>query len=256
MHRPDGSDATEPATEREIAASHVISTMPLRELVHTLSPPPPPEVLAAADGLHYRDYLTVALVVPGLAQLSRQLDLHPRPRGQVGRIQNYGSWSPYLVKDGHTCLGLEYFVFEGDEMWEMADDDLIALATKELGELGLVEPGDVEAGYVVRVPKAYPYYDFSLQGQRRDHPALPRGRGAQRAPGRPQRHAQVQQPGPLHVHRHAHGGEHLRGVARHLVGQRRGGVPRRREPGRWDGAGCPDTAAARDRPPPLRRARP
>ena len=64
QHRPDGSDVTEPATEREIAASHVISTMPMRELVHTLSPPPPPEVLAAADGLHYRDYLTVALVVP------------------------------------------------------------------------------------------------------------------------------------------------------------------------------------------------
>jgi protoporphyrinogen oxidase len=150
-------------TAQEVAASHVISTMPLRELVHTLSPPPPPEVLAAADGLHYRDYLTVALVVPESRSFPDNWIYIHAPEVHVGRIQNYGSWSPYLVKDGRTCLGLEYFVFEGDEMWEMADDDLIALGTKELSELGLVEPGDVESGYVVRVPKAYPYYDFSYK---------------------------------------------------------------------------------------------
>ena len=126
-------------------------------------PPPPAEVLAAADGLHYRDYLTVALVVPESRSFPDNWIYIHAPEVEVGRIQNYGSWSPYLVKDGHTCLGLEYFVFEGDEMWEMADDELIALATKELGVLGLVEPGDVEAGYVVRVPKAYPYYDFSYK---------------------------------------------------------------------------------------------
>jgi protoporphyrinogen oxidase len=131
--------------------------------VHTLRPPPPADVLAAADGLHYRDYLTVALVVPASRSFPDNWIYIHAPEVSVGRIQNYGSWSPYLVKDGHTCLGLEYFVFEGDEMWEMADDDLIVLATKELGELGLVEPGDVEAGYVVRVPKAYPYYDFSYK---------------------------------------------------------------------------------------------
>jgi protoporphyrinogen oxidase len=149
--------------DHEVAASHVISTMPMRELMHTLSPPPPPEVLAAADGLHYRDYLTVALVVPESRSFPDNWIYIHAPEVQVGRIQNYGSWSPYLVKDGRTCLGLEYFVFEGDEMWEMADDDLIALGTKELSELGLVVPGDVEAGYVVRVPKAYPYYDFSYK---------------------------------------------------------------------------------------------
>jgi protoporphyrinogen oxidase len=150
-------------TETEVAASHVISTMPMRELVHTISPTPPAEVLTAADDLHYRDYLTVALVVPASRSFPDNWIYIHAPEVNVGRIQNYGSWSPYLVKDGHTCLGLEYFVFEGDEMWSMADDDLIALATKELGELGLVEPGDVEAGYVVRVPKAYPYYDFSYK---------------------------------------------------------------------------------------------
>jgi protoporphyrinogen oxidase len=154
---------THDGTETEVPASRVISTMPLRELVHTLSPPPPAEVLAAADGLHYRDYLTVALVVPASRSFPDNWIYIHAPEVNVGRIQNYGSWSPYLVKDGHTCLGLEYFVFEGDEMWEMADDDLIVLATKELGELGLAEPGDVESGYVVRVPKAYPYYDFSYK---------------------------------------------------------------------------------------------
>jgi protoporphyrinogen oxidase len=149
--------------EVEMAASHVISTMPMRELVHAIRPAPPDEVLAAADGLHYRDYLTVALVVPESRSFPDNWIYIHAPEVEVGRIQNYGSWSPYLVKDGHTCLGLEYFVFEGDWLWEMADDDLIALATKELASLGLVEPGDVEKGYVVRVPKAYPYYDFTYQ---------------------------------------------------------------------------------------------
>ncbi len=77
----------------------------------------------------------------------------------MGRIQNFGSWSPFLVKDGRTCLGMEYFVFEGDELWNCSDDELVALGTKELATIGLVEPSDVEAGYVVRMPKAYPVYD-------------------------------------------------------------------------------------------------
>ncbi len=147
----------------EHPASHVISTMPMRELVHAITPAPPDEVLAAAEGLHYRDYLTVALVVPESRSFPDNWIYIHAPEVEVGRIQNYGSWSPYLVKDGRTCLGLEYFVFEGDRLWEMADDDLIALATKELALLGLVEAGDVERGYVVRVPKAYPYYDFTYQ---------------------------------------------------------------------------------------------
>ncbi len=152
---------TQDGTDHEVAASHVISTMPMRELVHSIRPVPPDEVIAAADGLHYRDYLTVALIVPESRSFPDNWIYIHSPEVEVGRIQNYGSWSPYLVKDGRTCLGLEYFVFEGDELWEMADDALIALATKELGQLGLVEPGDVEGGYVVRVPKAYPYYDFT-----------------------------------------------------------------------------------------------
>ena len=205
---------------------HVISTMPMRELVHTITPPPPPEVLAAADDLHYRDYLTVALVVPESRSFPDNWIYIHAPDVEVGRIQNYGSWSPYLVKDGRTCLGLEYFVFEGDDMWNMADDELIALGTKELVALGLAAPGDVEGGYVVRVPKAYPYYDFTYKANVETIRKCFETEAPERPPGRSQRHAQVQQPGPLHVHGHADGGEHVRRRPRHLVGQRRRGVPR------------------------------
>ena len=149
--------------EHTVAASHVISTMPMRELVHTITPPPPAEVVAAADDLHYRDYLTVALIVPESRSFPDNWIYIHATNVEVGRIQNYGSWSPYLVKDGRTCLGLEYFVFEGDDMWNTPDDELIALGTKELVSLGLAAEGDVERGYVVRVPKAYPYYDFSYK---------------------------------------------------------------------------------------------
>jgi protoporphyrinogen oxidase len=81
------------------------------------------------------------------------------PDVEVGRIQNFGSWSPYLVKDGRTCLGLEFFVNEGDDMWTKADGDLVEQAKRELKTLDLVDPNKVEAGYVVRMPKAYPMYD-------------------------------------------------------------------------------------------------
>jgi protoporphyrinogen oxidase len=68
-----------------------------------------------------------------------------------------------MVKDGHTCLGLEYFVNEGDRLWSMADEDLIDLAKRELEHLKLVDIGDVQNGYVVRMPKAYPMYDSTYQ---------------------------------------------------------------------------------------------
>ena len=143
----------------EHTASAVVSSMPLSALVKALDPPPPAEVLAAADDLHYRDHLTVALVVPEMASFPDNWVYVHDPTVRMGRIQNFGRWSPYMVKDGRTCLGLEYFVFEGDEIWSMADDDLVQMGKREIGTLGLVDPATVEAGYVVRMPKAYPYYD-------------------------------------------------------------------------------------------------
>jgi protoporphyrinogen oxidase len=143
--------------EHRIPCEAVISSMPLTELVRAMDPPP--AVKAAADRLRYRDFLTVALVVPAEAAFPDNWIYVHTPGVRVGRIQNFGSWSPYLVKDGYTCLGLEYFVNEGDDLWQLPDDELVQLAREELLELGLVG-GDVERrGYVVRVPKAYPVYD-------------------------------------------------------------------------------------------------
>jgi protoporphyrinogen oxidase len=140
-------------------ASHVISTMPMAQLVDTFEPPLPESVVRAGHDLHYRDYLTVALIVPeSVAFPDNWIYIHA-PEVKVGRIQNYGSWSPLMVKEGRTCLGLEYFVFEGDETWDSSDDDLIAKGKRELEQLGLVPAGLVEEGYVFRQPKAYPYYD-------------------------------------------------------------------------------------------------
>ncbi len=145
-------------TER-LPASHVISSMPLTALARIVDPPVPDEVLRAADDLHYRDFLTVALVVPEERSFPDNWIYIHSPDVRVGRIQNFGSWSPYLVKDGRSCLGLEYFVNEGDDLWSATDEELVALATKELAAIGLVEASDVEVGYVVRMPKAYPVYD-------------------------------------------------------------------------------------------------
>lgn len=144
---------------REIAADHVISSTPISALVLAMDPPASAEAIEAAKDLRYRDFLTVALVVPEEHGFPDNWIYIHTPGVKVGRIQNFGSWSPYLVKEGRTCLGLEFFVNEGDALWSMADEDLVALGTKELEQLGLIGEGCVEAGYVVRMPKAYPVYD-------------------------------------------------------------------------------------------------
>jgi protoporphyrinogen oxidase len=143
--------------------SAVVSSMPIGSLLNAMDPPVPADVRAAADGLSYRDFLTIALVVPESVGFSDNWIYVHSPDVHLGRIQNFGSWSPYLVKEGRTCLGLEYFVFEGDHLWVMPDDELVELGTRELQALGLVEPGQVEVGYVVRMPKAYPMYDDTYQ---------------------------------------------------------------------------------------------
>jgi protoporphyrinogen oxidase len=144
----------------EYPADHVISSMPFPQLLRGMDPQPPAEVLEAADNLRFRDFLTVALVVPAdkVPWDDNWIYIHD-PGVTTMRIQNFGSWSPYLVKDGRNVLGLEYTVLEGDESWTASDEELIARGTRELQELGLIEPEDVEAGHVVRMPKGYPVYD-------------------------------------------------------------------------------------------------
>jgi protoporphyrinogen oxidase len=138
----------------------VISSLPLRELVAMTDPPPSDEVLAAALGLRYRDFLTVALVVSGDDLFPDNWIYIHDPSVRVGRIQNYRSWSPWMVPDpDKACVGLEYFCFAGDDLWTMSDDELVALASRELEELGLVRADKIERGFAIRVPKAYPIYD-------------------------------------------------------------------------------------------------
>ncbi len=138
----------------------VISSMPIPRLVQAMDPPAPTEVLRAASGLKFRDFLTVALVVPLEDGFPDNWIYIHSPEVAVGRVQNFGSWSPQMIPEpGKTCLGLEFFVNEGDELWVSSDDDLIALGTREMATLGLLDPTRVEKGYVVRMPKAYPMYD-------------------------------------------------------------------------------------------------
>jgi len=143
-------------------ARHVISSAPIRELVTAIHPGP--SCAPAADRLRYRDFLTVALIV-------EKADLFPdnwiyihEPSVKVGRIQNFRSWSPEMVPDEKlACLGLEYFCFEGDGLWTASDEELIALAKRELAQIGLAAEADVKDGCVVRQKKAYPVYDESYK---------------------------------------------------------------------------------------------
>ncbi|HYF27310.1 MAG TPA: NAD(P)/FAD-dependent oxidoreductase [Baekduia sp.] len=137
-----------------------ISSLPLRATVGLASPTAPREVRDAAQGLRYRDFLTVALVLDG-EDLFPDNWIYIHEEGvRVGRIQNYRSWSPWMVPDPDTaCVGLEYFCFKGDDLWTATDDELVELATRELDALGLATPDKVRRGHVVRVPMAYPMYD-------------------------------------------------------------------------------------------------
>jgi protoporphyrinogen oxidase len=149
---------------RTIRCDHVVSSMPVRELVPALSPAPSRPVRSAADGLKYRDFLTVALILKDRGQFDDNWIYIHDPEVKVGRIQNFKSWSPAMVPDPDlNCFGLEYFCFEGDALWASSDSDLVELAKGELLKLGLAAAEDVLDGTVVRQPKAYPVYDEAYE---------------------------------------------------------------------------------------------
>jgi len=141
-------------------AKNILSSMPLAHLPKTIKPLPNNNVLESGQNLKFRDFLSVALVIDEKDAFPDNWIYIHDPGVKVGRVQNYGSWSPYLVKEGKTCLGLEYFVNIGDELWSMEDEKLIDLAIKELEKLSLIKTNSTHEGYVVRMPKAYPVYDL------------------------------------------------------------------------------------------------
>jgi protoporphyrinogen oxidase len=156
----DGEVVAIEAGGERIEASHVISSLPLRATVGMAGAAAAGDVQTAAQGLRYRDFLTVALVIDGEDLFPDNWIYIHEPSVRVGRIQNFRSWSPWMVPDqSKASVGLEYFCFKGDELWEMEDEQLVELAKAELGKLGLADPARVERGFVTRVPKAYPMYD-------------------------------------------------------------------------------------------------
>jgi protoporphyrinogen oxidase/predicted dehydrogenase len=141
----------------------VISSIPLSDLVLSLDPPPPPEVEQAARKLRYRDLVLVALMTTEDEPFpDNWIYLHD-PETRAGRVQNYGAWSRDMVQPGTTCLGIEYFCFQGDDIWEMTDEQAVELATEELARIGLIDPSRVVDGVKVLVPRAYPMYDAHFE---------------------------------------------------------------------------------------------
>jgi len=148
----------------EYWAEHLVSSMPVRELLAQIQPQLPPSAVQAAAALRYRDFLTVGLILPDNQRFSDNWIYIHDPRVKVGRVQNYKSWSPEMVPDSSCCsYGLEYFCFEGDELWSAPDHQLIDLAKKEIEQVGLAKGQDVRDGCVIRQKKAYPVYDDRYQ---------------------------------------------------------------------------------------------
>jgi protoporphyrinogen oxidase len=151
--------ATDESGERRTyLARNVVSSAPVQELMSRITPKP--LSVFQAHALRYRDFLTVVLIGSPQKELPDNWIYIHDPSVKVGRVQNFRSWSPDMIPDGvSTCLGLEYFCFEGDGLWTSSDDDLVSLATQEIDRIGLMAPGDVRDACVVRQKKAYPVYD-------------------------------------------------------------------------------------------------
>src|SRR5437867_5578923 len=134
--------------------------MPVTEVIERMDPPSPPEVIEAAGHLKYRDFLTVCVIVdhPDLFP-DNWIYIHS-PEVIMGRLQNFKNWSRVMVPDqSKSSLGAEYFVNEDEKLWNMADEDLVQLAARELETVGLTKGAKIEGGAVYRQKKAYPVYD-------------------------------------------------------------------------------------------------
>jgi protoporphyrinogen oxidase len=159
------------AGKHYVEGDYVISTMPVRDLIQAMGQAVPGDVGEVADGLLYRDFITVGLL---LKDLKVKNDTNTETINgivpdnwiyvqeddvKVGRLQVFNNWSPYLVDDDkNVWLGLEYFCNEGDELWSMDDDKFVEFATEELVKIDVIERDAVLDGTIIRVPKTYPAY--------------------------------------------------------------------------------------------------
>lgn len=162
---------------RRVPCDYLISSMPIRDLIAFLGTEDP-QVVRVAEGLPYRAFMTVGLLLRRMKSTSDRRDgtcangMPPdnwiyiqEPDVRIGRLQVFNNWSPAMVADPATIwLGLEYFCREGDDLWSMADGRFIDFAAAELEKIGLIDRRDVIDGTLVRVPKAYPAY-FGTYGE-------------------------------------------------------------------------------------------
>ena len=156
-----GVEFQEKDGDKRIVEGHeFINSMALKDLIYAFDPPPPQHVIDAADKLKYRDFLIVTLVLNSSDPFPDNWIYVHSPAVQVGRIQNFRAWSADMLPDPDTAsIGMEYFCQEGDGLWNMSAEELRALATKELAELGLAKEDEVIDAAIIRQPKAYPVYD-------------------------------------------------------------------------------------------------
>jgi protoporphyrinogen oxidase len=158
---------------RRFAGDYFFSTMPVQELVRGLSTPPPEELRAISEGLQYRDFVTVGLLVNKLAvndpkspnTLIKDNWIYiQEPEVRAGRLQIFNNWSPYMVRDPNTVwLGVEYFCYQTDDLWTMPEADMAALAARELASIAIIDPADVLDSTVLRMEKTYPAYFGSYE---------------------------------------------------------------------------------------------
>ncbi len=154
--------------EREFYGDYVFSTMPIQELVGALDAPVPAAVEEISEGLQYRDFITVGLLASKLSvrdKTSANLLIKDNwiyiqePEVTAGRLQIFNNWSPFLVKDPNTVwIGVEYFCYDTDPIWRSPDTEIVALAKRELEQIGILRQSDVLDATVIRVPKTYPAY--------------------------------------------------------------------------------------------------
>ncbi len=151
---------------RTFPADYCFSTMPVTELVASLDQRPPANVQQVVDGLMYRDFITVGLLLdrlrvtePDGSPLQDTWIYVQEPDVLLGRLQIFNNWSPYMVADpGRVWIGLEYFCYQTDPLWRMSDEEIQQFAIAEIAKIGLAHAEDVLDGHVVRVPKTYPAY--------------------------------------------------------------------------------------------------
>lgn len=155
-------------TQTEIACDYLFSSMPVKELINKLNHNVPADVKAVADGLIYRDFITVGLLVEKLlitdsdksAKLIKDNWIYVHePDVLVGRIQIFNNWSPYMVQDNtKVWLGMEYFCNTTGEIWQKSESQLIELGKSELEKIGFIAPTDVIDATVIKMEKTYPAY--------------------------------------------------------------------------------------------------